>query len=392
MNPSAHRRLDEALRPRLAERQAQGRYRRRSVVSESHGVHVSMEGRALVNFSGNDYLGLAGDPRLVTAFKKAADHYGVGAGASHLITGHTHAHHALEEEIAEFLGRPRALLFSTGYMANLGIGSALLDAHDCVVGDRLNHASLLDAVAHSSARLRRYRHLDVDSADRQLQKCVAPGRWLVSDGVFSMDGDLAPLARLSGLAERHRAVLWIDDAHGFGVLGRHGRGTLEYQHIGNDQVPVLMCTLGKALGTAGAVVSGSETLIETLIQSARSYLYTTAMPAAVAEASRVALDLLKTETWRRERLHANICTLRDGIAQLGLSVGDDPTPILPLRFDDDNKANDASRRLADLGFHVSAIRPPTVPVGTARLRITVSAAHEQVHLDGLLDAIEAVLR
>ncbi|MFP5345274.1 MAG: aminotransferase class I/II-fold pyridoxal phosphate-dependent enzyme, partial [Gammaproteobacteria bacterium] len=293
----------------LAGRRKQHLYRTRRVTQGAPGAEVIIEGKRYLSFCSNDYLGLANHPEVVKAMQQGAARYGAGSGASHLISGHSSAHHALEEELAGFTRRPRALLFSTGYMANLGVISALAgrlsacDAQaggDVVLEDRLNHASLIDAGLLSGARLLRYAHADMADLEK---KCVAKTdrRMIIaSDGVFSMDGDIAPVPELSRIARRHDAWLMIDDAHAFGVLGKTGGGTQEHFGLTADDVPVLAGTLGKALGTFGAFVAGSEELIETLIQQARSYIYTTALPPAVAEATRVSLRLAQSENWRRE--------------------------------------------------------------------------------------------
>jgi 8-amino-7-oxononanoate synthase len=346
---------------------------------------VRIGARRLTAFCGNDYLGLAAHPDLRAAMKGAVDEYGVGSGAAHLVSGHTRAHHALEEELADFLGRPRALLFSTGYMANLGVISALAGRGDQVFEDRLNHASLLDAALLSRARLRRYPHADAPALGRLLGGHGA--RLIATDGVFSMDGDLAPLPALAEAARKADADLLVDDAHGVGVLGRGGRGSLEHFGLGPGEVPILVGTLGKAIGTFGAFVAGSEDLIETLIQRARSYVYTTAPPPALAEATRAGLRLVRTEGWRRERLSELIGRFRQGAGALGLPLGESPTPIQPVLAGSAERALRWSRHLEARGVLVTAIRPPTVPAGSARLRITLSAAHRDEDLAHLLGAL-----
>lgn len=386
--------MDDVLLPALAERQAQGLYRTRHVVTSPQAPLLKVDGRELLTFCSNDYLGLANHPELVTAFKRGADTYGVGAGASHLINGHTQAHHALEEELADFVGRPRALLFSTGYMANLGVVTALTGRGDVVLGDRLNHASLIDAALLSKARLQRYLHGDPGSLNKHLQKFsetkAEQRRLIVTDGVFSMDGDLAPLPELAAVAQQNNAWLMVDDAHGIGVLGDQGCGSLSHFQLETDQVPILMGTMGKAFGTFGAFVAGSEALIETLIQQARSYIYTTAMPAAVAEATRTSLRLMQSENWRREKLQVLVQRFRQGASQLGLNLMDSNTPIQPLLIGDSQKTVDLSQALFARNIFVSAIRPPTVPEGSARLRITFSANHTEAQVDQLLDALDHV--
>lgn len=373
----------------LVELKQQGLYRSRRITESAQGVEISIDGRSVINFCSNDYLGLANHPEVVSAFKNAADHYGVGTGSAHLICGHSVAHHALEEELAEFTGRERALLFSTGYMANIGVISALLGRGDSVFEDRLNHASLLDGGLLSGARFKRYAHADSANLEDHLQKARG-NKLIVTDGVFSMDGDFAPLDCLSELANKYNAWLMVDDAHGLGVVGAHGRGLLEYFSLNQLQVPVLVGTLGKGFGTFGAFVAGSEELIESLIQKARSYIYTTAMPAAVAEATRVSLRLIQTENWRRDKLLQLVTRFRQGAKQLGLNVMPSHSAIQPVLLGDSHAAMSASHRLLEAGLLISAIRPPTVPQGGARLRITLSAAHQEQHVDQLLEALEAI--
>ncbi|MCK9606485.1 MAG: 8-amino-7-oxononanoate synthase [Methylomonas sp.] len=368
----------------------QGLYRRRRVTDGPQGILVRVDGKQVINFCSNDYLGLANHPEVAAGFKQAVDRYGVGSGSAHLICGHGSAHHALEEELAEFTGRDRALLFSTGYMANLGVISALVGRNDRVFEDRLNHASLLDGGLLSRARFMRFRHLD--GKELQAHLLAHPERTLiVSDGVFSMDGDLADLPVLAALAQQHQAGLLIDDAHGFGVLGRNGGGIVEHFGLAPGDVPILMGTFGKAFGTFGAFVAGSDDLIEILIQKARSYVFTTALPAAIAEATRVSLRLMQTETWRRDKLRFLVARFRAGALQQGLQLMDSFTAIQPVLVGDSQLAVSISQSLLRQGFWVSAIRPPTVPAGTARLRVTFSAEHETQHVDALLDALCKVM-
>lgn len=374
----------------LEQLKQQGLYRSRRLIDSPQGVLLKVDGKQVVNFCSNDYLGLANHPEVVAAFKQAADQLGVGSGSAHLICGHTTGHHALEEELAAFTGRQRALLFSTGYMANLGVVSALVGRGDTVLEDRLNHASLLDAGLLSRGHFKRYRHIDDKDLQQRLVDCT--GKVLiVSDGVFSMDGDLANLPRLAELARQYQAGLFVDDAHGFGVLGISGAGIVEHYGLSPNDVPILMGTLGKSFGTFGAFVAGSDDLIELLIQKARSYVFTTALPAAIAEATRVSLRLLQTESWRRDKLQHLINQFRAGAQQQGLQLMDSVTAIQPLLVRDSQRAVDISAALLAQGFWVSAIRPPTVPVGTARLRVTLSAEHEHHQVDALLDALGKVM-
>ena len=385
----AARRLDALLAPELAALKQKSLYRLRRILAGSQGTEVEADGRRLLNFSSNDYLGLAAHPALAAAAKRALDEYGLGSGAAHLVTGHTRAHHALEEELAAFCGRPRALLFSSGYMANLGVAGGLMGRGDRVLEDRLNHASLLDAGLLSGAKFARYAHADVSALKREFGE-VSGKTWVLTDGVFSMDGDVAPLPGLARAAEEVGAFLMVDDAHGFGVLGKTGRGSLEHHGLGPAQVPIYMATLGKACGAFGAFVAGSEALVESLIQGARTYIYTTAAPAALAEAVRVALKLVQTEGWRREQLSALISRFRSGAEQLGLKLKDSMTPIQPLLVGESADALALSQKLKDLGLLVAAIRPPTVPAGGARLRITLTAAHTEKQVDLLLEALASV--
>ncbi|MFI3197810.1 MAG: 8-amino-7-oxononanoate synthase [Methylococcaceae bacterium] len=385
-----------------------GLYRSRRVIDAPQGINLPIDGKNCVNFCSNDYLGLANHPEVVSAFKTAVDRYGVGSGSAHLICGHSAAHHALEEELAAFTGRHRALLFSTGYMANIGVMSALLGRGDAVFEDRLNHASLLDGGLMSCARFKRYAHADVENLAVHLNKATG-NKLIVTDGVFSMDGDFAPLQVLSDTAKASAAWLMVDDAHGLGVIGERGGGLLEFYGLNQEDVPILMGTLGKGFGTFGAFIAGSDELIETLIQKARTYIYTTALPAAVAEATRASLKIVITENWRRDKLKKLADRFRVGAGQLGFvvvnpSVGwvsDSVTQqseshitsaIQPIIIGDSQRAVAISNELLKSGFLVSAIRPPTVPKGSSRLRVTFSALHEEYQVDQLLDALDKSAR
>lgn len=382
--------FDAALRADLEALAAARRYRRRrvvAVVDPASPVHVRVDGQECLNFCSNDYLGLSGHVELRQASQAAVARYGFGSGAAHLVTGHGPEHHALEEELAAFVERPRALCFSTGYMANLGVASALLNRGDTVLQDRLNHASLLDAGRHGGARFARYAHCDVQALRDKLgnlheQRCL-----VMTDAVFSMDGDIAPLSELAAACAAAGAWLMTDDAHGFGVLGAQGRGSVHAAGLSLADVSVYMATLGKAAGSFGAFVAGSEALIETLIQKSRTYIYTTALPPAAAAAARAALQIMQRDTWRHEHLSALIAQFREGARQLGLSLMNSTTAIQPLLVGTESKALALSEALLQLGFLVTAIRPPTVPAGTARLRLTLSAAHSRSDVDGLLNAL-----
>ena len=374
------------LAARLAERQAADLFRLRPLLQTPQGAQVRADEQELLAFCSNDYLGLANHPEVIAAMRAGAEKWGVGGGASHLVIGHSTPHHELEEALAEFTGRPRALLFSTGYMANLAVVTALVGQGDSVLQDRLNHASLLDAGLLSGARFSRYLHNDAVSLANRLRK--ASGNCLVvSDGVFSMDGDLADLPSLCAEARLKDAWVMVDDAHGFGPLGASGGGIVEHFGLGLNDVQVLVGTLGKAFGTAGAFVAGSEELIETLIQFARPYIYTTSQPPAVACATLKSLQLLRGEGWRREHLSRLIARFRAGAAEIGLSLMDSPTPIQPILVGDSARALKLSALLKARGLLVGAIRPPTVPAGSARLRVTLSAAHSEAQLELLLEAL-----
>lgn len=374
------------LSARLASRRADNLYRQRPLLQSPQGPEVVVDGKPLLAFCNNDYLGLANHPEIIAAWQAGADKWGVGGGSSHLVIGHSSPHHELEEALAELTGRPRALLFSNGYMANLGAVTALVGQGDTVLEDRLNHASLLDAGLLSGARFSRYLHNDAQSLNSRLEKAVGD-TLVVTDGVFSMDGDIADLPTLAHTAKAKGAWLMVDDAHGFGPLGANGGGIVEHFGFGMDDVPVLIGTLGKAFGTSGAFVAGSDELIETLIQFARPYIYTTSQPPALACATLKSLELLRTEHWRREHLTRLIAQFRAGAEQIGLTLMDSFTPIQPILIGDAGQAVRLSQMLREHGLLVTAIRPPTVPAGSARLRVTLSAAHSAAQVQLLLNAL-----
>ncbi|EEB77262.1 8-amino-7-oxononanoate synthase [marine gamma proteobacterium HTCC2148] len=378
--------FEQRLRASLTQRQEQGLYRQRLTLDSAQGPVVRLQGRDYLNFCSNDYLGLAAHPRLVESFQRAAAQYGVGSGASHLVCGHSRPHHELEEALAEMTGRPRALLFSSGYAANTGTLTSLLQPGDNVFQDRLNHASLLDGGLHSGARFRRFAHNDVADLDAKLAAVEGSGL-VVVDGVFSMDGDSAPLGELAALCRRQDAWLMVDDAHGFGVMGESGAGSLQAAGMGIKEVPVLMATLGKALGTGGAFVAGDDYLIEGLIQQSRNYIYTTALAPALAAATLTSLAILREEAWRRNHLVTLIQRFRDGANQLGLPLMASNSAIQPLKVGDATQATAMSQTLRERGLLIGAIRPPTVPPGTSRLRITLSAAHSPQQVDRLLEEL-----
>ena len=374
------------LTARLAARRAANLYRQRPLLESPQGPQVVVDGQPLLAFCSNDYLGLANHPQVIEAWQAGASRWGVGGGASHLVIGHSRPHHALEEALAEFTARPRALLFSNGYMANMGAVTALAGQGDTVLEDRLNHASLLDAGLLSGARFSRYLHNDAASLASRLEKAVGH-TLVVTDGVFSMDGDVANLPALAREARAKGAWLMVDDAHGFGPLGATGGGIVEHFGLSQHDVPVLVGTLGKAFGTSGAFVAGSEALIESLIQFARPYIYTTSQPPALACATLKSLELLRSEHWRREHLNALIRQFRAGAQQIGLQLMDSFTPIQPIMIGDSAEAVRLSQQLRERGVLVTAIRPPTVPVGSARLRVTLSAAHTEAQVQLLLNAL-----
>ena len=378
------------LKPELDRRRESGLYRKRAVIGSAQAVRLVVNGKPLLSFSSNDYLGLANHPQIKQAFISAVQRFGVGSGSSHLISGHSQLHHDCELQLAEFTGRERALLFSNGYMANLAIASALTGRHDTIYQDKLNHASLIDGAKISGARLSRYRHNDLTQLEAQLAANQTSGRRLImTDGVFSMDGDCADLIRISKIAGQSHSCCVVDDAHGFGVLGATGAGLLEQCGLGQQQVPVLMATLGKAIGAAGAFVAGSAMLIETLIQQARPYIYTTASPPAIAAATICSLDIVKRDGWRREKLQELIYYFKQRMANSNFELMASNTAIQPIVIGDNKRSLELSEALFQAGMHVSAIRPPTVPPGSARLRITLSAAHEKADIDLLIAALDA---
>ncbi len=379
------------LRARLArlcdERARDDLLRRLRVVDHVAGAHIVVDGRALLNFASNDYLGLAAHPALREALIAATARWGVGAGAAHLLGGHREEHEALEHALARWTGRERALLFSSGYMANLGVIDALLGDGDVCVQDKLNHASLIDGARLAGADLKRYPHADVDAARRQLHSRADAAALLATDAVFSMDGDVAPLRELATLARDERALLLVDDAHGLGVLGADGAGSCADAGLDANDVPLLMATLGKAIGVYGAFVAGDADLIDGLVQAARTHTYTTAPPPALAAATRVAIDIARHEHWRRDRLRHVIAHFRAGAVRRGIDVLPSRTAIQPVRVGASAAALDLSRRLEADGFFVPAIRPPTVRAGEARLRVALTALHSEEHVEHLLDAM-----
>ena len=378
--------LGERVLALRAQREAAHRRRRIRTVARREGVRCEVDGRELLNFCSNDYLGLAQHPRVIAALRDAAGE-GAGSTASHLVCGHGAQHAALETELADWLQAPRALLFGSGYMANLAVVQALLGDGDACVQDRLNHASLIDAARLAGCAHKRYPHADADAAERQLISHAGGAALLASDGVFSMDGDLAPLPALAAIAREQQATLYIDDAHAIGVIGTAGRGSIDTAGLDNKDVPLRLVTFGKALGSAGAAIVGDADLITHLAETARPYIYTTALPPAQVAATREAVRIARAGDGLRERLHANIERLKSGARARGLRLMASETPIQPLLVGDDAEALSMAAALETQGYWVAAIRPPTVPEGGARLRITLGAAHDTQQVEGLLDAL-----
>jgi 8-amino-7-oxononanoate synthase len=374
------------LQTELNERDEQGLLRRRRTLACPQGVRITVEGKPYLSFCSNDYLGLANHPKLLEALNQGAQQFGVGSGASHLVSGHFAAHQQLEQALAEFVGKPAALSFSTGYMANLGVVQALVGRGDSVFADKLNHASLNDAMLLSRAEVKRYRHNDIVHLSDLLAQTKSGRKLIITDAVFSMDGDLALVAELLDLCEQHDAWLLLDDAHGFGVLGEHGRGVMSHIRLDSPRM-IYMATLGKAAGVSGAFVAAEQVVIDTLLQAARSYIYTTASPPALSVALMTSLQLIRDEEWRREHLQQLIVHLREGLRGLPWTLMASATAIQPLIVGSNEAALALSERLRIRGIWVPAIRPPTVPQGTARLRISLSAAHETRDVTELIKAL-----
>ncbi|GIX39266.1 MAG: 8-amino-7-oxononanoate synthase [Silanimonas sp.] len=365
--------------------------RRRRVVEQAEGMHVRVDGQSRLSFCSNDYLGLATSPDAVAALQEAAAWHGVGSGASALVSGHHALHARFEREAAEWMGYERALYFPSGYQANLAVLQALLEPGDLCVQDKLNHACLLDGARLAGAELRRYPHRDYAAALRQLQSLPEAAAVLATDSVFSMDGDIAPLRELALAATGEHALFMVDEAHGVGVLGPEGRGAWAAAGLSARDVPVLVAPLGKAFGGQGALVFGAVPLIEHLLQSARPYVFSTAVAPALAAAMSANLHRLRHDAWRRAKLASLVARFRRGALRHGLPVLDSSTPIQPLLLGSNSLALAVARGLEQRGFWVPAIRPPTVPDGKARLRITLSAAHTEAEVDALLDALAACL-
>lgn len=377
--------LKQRLQKALQQQQSKHLYRKLDIRHSSQGTEVIYDGKSYLSFCSNDYLGLANHPDVVKAFKDAADIYGVGSGASHLLSGHCDVHHALEEELAAFLGYPAVLLFSTGYMANLGLINTFAKRGDLLVQDHNNHASLIDAGLLARSEMRRYRHNDLAHLQEILETTAHKNKFIVTQGIFSMSGELAPLPEIVQLAKLHRACLIVDDAHGIGSLGETGRGTLEHWHLTHKQVPLLVGTLGKALGSFGAFVAGEKNSIEALQQFARAYIYTTALPPAICAATRASLVILKKEKGRQEHLKSLIQEFHKGAKKIGITLSPSITAIQSVLIGDEKKAMILSEKLHQRGILIKAIRSPTVALGHACLRISLSSAHTSEHIQFLLE-------
>ena len=383
--------IDSILRERLAQRESKQLYRHRLTIDSAQDSKVMLDGRSMLAFCSNDYLGLANHPEVIGAMQQAATDYGVGSGASHLVCGHSVLHQQLEEKLAEFTNRPRALLFSSGYMSNIGAVNALISRGYFIYEDKLNHASLLDAGLLSGARFQRYHHGGSADLHKRLAKAEGGNKLVVVDGVFSMDGDIADLPALHDVCQQHNTWLMVDDAHGMGVLGKSGAGSVEHWGLGLNEVPILMGTLGKSFGVSGAFVAGSEALIESLIQYARTYIYTTAIPPALAGAALCSLALIQKDSWRREQLIELVGYFREKACAIGLELPLSDTPIQPVILGSAEKTLAVSEGLKERGILVGAIRPPTVPEGKARLRITFTVNHTKADIDILVDALDELL-
>lgn len=379
------------LHKELAERVAQGLLRSRRTLTTPQSPHIVVDGKSYLAFCSNDYLGLANHPQLVSALQQGAAQWGVGAGAAHLVSGHFEPHHQIEQQLAAFVEKPAALLFSTGYMANLGVVQALVGKGDTVFADKLNHASLNDAMSLSRASVKRYRHGDMAQLAMSLEQTTSGRKLIITDAVFSMDGDIAPLHELLALCERHDAWLYVDDAHGFGVLGEQGRGLLAHFGIASERI-IYMATLGKAAGVSGAFVAAEQVVIDTLINHANSYVYTTATPPALSSALLQSLQLIEQSDERRLHLRHLVAKLRSGLAGLPWALMESDTAIQPLLIGDNQRALELSAALRERGIWVAAIRPPTVPQGTARLRITLSAAHTEADVERLIGALHELAK
>ena len=374
------------LKIELSERATAGLQRQRRLLQSPQSAHLVADGEHLLSFASNDYLGLANHPALIAAFQLAAVEAGVGGGASHLITGHHQFHHQAEQSLADFIGLPAGLLFSTGYMANMGITAALMGRDDAIFADKLNHASLNDAALLSRATLHRYAHQDLAKLEKLLKQSTAKRKLVVVDAVFSMDGDFAPVPELLVLCEQYDAYLLLDDAHGFGVLGKQGRGILDYFNVQSSRI-IYMATLGKAAGVAGAFVGADATIIDYLIQSAKTYIYTTASPPALAAALVKSVEVMRTDAERHKHLQSLIHLFKSELKLKKWQLMPSITAIQPVLVGSNQAALSLSQFLLARGILVPAIRPPTVPKDTARLRVSISAAHSVEDVRQLINAL-----
>jgi 8-amino-7-oxononanoate synthase len=382
--------LELKLEQKRSKQAADHLIRYQEEITQSDGSFVTVKGERLLSFSTNDYLGLAHHPAVINACQSALKNYGVGSGSAYLISGYTLLHKKLEEQLADFLNYPRVLLFSSGYLANIGTISALFSKRDSIFGDKSNHASIIDGCLASKADFKRYPHANTSILEHLCHQSEAANKLIVTEGIFGMDGTQGPLAKISQIAARHQARLMVDDAHGIGVVGATGRGSLEEQKLGHNEVTILTGTLGKAFGSYGAFVASSDVIIDSLIQSTRTYIYTTALPPAIAAASLASLEIIRTEHWRRERLRELIKFFKKGLLELGINHLDSDTPIQPIILESNQHSIVVSNALRQKGLFVKAIRPPTVP--SARLRINITAEHTEQQLSFLLESLEYAIK
>ena len=375
----------------LQQRHADGLYRHCQITENKQGRYVEIAGKCYLNFSSNDYLGLASDPELISAWAIGAERYGVGSGGSYLVTGYNHAHHQLTEQLKSWLGVEAIALFSSGYSANQAIIKLLLDKNSLLIQDKLNHASLMEAGAFSSAKMLRFKHNDTTHLNHLLQKNNHTDKLIISEGVFSMDGDTAPIKELCKQNELHKSWLMIDDAHGLGVLGEQGKGSAVEAGIKNNKLQIYMATFGKALGVGGAFVAGSQPFINYLNNFSKPYIYTTGLSPAMAHTIGYAANIVATQQWRRDKLFELISFFKSLALQHDIPLSDSKTAIQPLIIGDSKKALQIAQKLQSLGFWVTAIRPPTVPKNSARLRITLTTNHELQDIEQLIKAISTIL-
>jgi 8-amino-7-oxononanoate synthase len=380
-------RLADRIAKARSERERTHALRERRVVQAREGVRIAIDGESLVNFCSSDYLGLSQHLDVVSALQEAAAWHGVGSTASALVSGYSAPHAEFERAMADWMGYPAAIYFGSGYLANLAVMQSLLGEGDLCVQDKLNHACLIDGARMSGATLRRYPHVDLPAALRQLQSVRDGAAMLATDGVFSMDGDQAPLRELSLLARSQQALLYVDDAHGIGVMGNDGRGCMGSQHLSMREVPLLLLPLGKAFGGQGAVLLGAQDMIQHIVETARPYIFSTAASPAMAAAMHASLRLIQSESWRRAKILSLVMRFRRGALRLGLPLQESFSPIQPVVLGENQRALHAMNVLRQRGYWVSAIRPPTVPEGQARLRVTMTAAHSEADVDGLLNAL-----